>query len=463
MQAASLIIVGLVFSLALGWGVASASGLATIIPVALLAISLFLHYSVNRSTVQHSPIEEPDKKDVSPSVGGTLELSLEGRNYMIRLFATAFLVRFVLSILILLLDTGRYLDGDGVFCEDVAVRLNEFWKGIGAKPQIVEKGENGFYYLVSFQYYLFGYLPFVPKLFNCIVGSLIPPLVYRIALYCFHDRAAKIAAWLILLFPSFIIWSALNVKDSYVIFFMLFLMWNSIKLRDHFNPLTLLLVILSLVAIRSLRNYLAILILFAVVLNWFLVFSKRSLFQNYIFATVVLIVFIVASQFMGFTIISAEDVSLERLNDIRSDMAKETKHAAYHSDADISTPGRALRYFPIGLAYYLFSPFPWAIDFSRPRQLMAVPEILVWYYLIPSTIRGLLYTLRSNIMRASLLITMLMPLTVAFSFLEGNVGTAFRHRAHVLVILLIFSGVGWYLREDKKTKVAGPVGPYAIE
>ncbi len=41
-------------------------------------------------------------------------------------------------------------------------------------------------------------------------------------------------------------------------------------------------------------------------------------------------------------------------------------------------------------------------------------------------------------------------LTVFYSLMQGNVGTAYRLRAQLQVFLLMFVAVGWQLRQEKR-------------
>ena len=63
--------------------------------------------------------------------------------------------------------------------------------------------------------------------------------------------------------------------------------------------------------------------------------------------------------------------------------------SAYAPKADVSTTQGAIAVLPVGLAYLLFAPFPWAVH--NVRQALTVPETLVWYALMPALLRGLLF------------------------------------------------------------------------
>ncbi len=78
-------------------------------------------------------------------------------------------------------------------------------------------------------------------------------------------------------------------------------------------------------------------------------------------------------------------MTLNQMQVTRMDQAMWGK-SAYGTEYDVSTPGGALQALPVGLVYLLFAPFPWAI--SSVRQLLVLPETLVWYALMPAFVQG---------------------------------------------------------------------------
>ena len=114
--------------------------------------------------------------------------------------------------------------------------------------------------------------------------------------------------------------------------------------------------------------------------------------------------------------------------------------SGFGQDYDVSTPTGALATLPVGVVYLLFAPFPWAV--SGLRQALVVPETLVWYALMPAFVRGLAYGLKRHF-RAIMPITVFaVSLTLAYSLMQGNVGTAYRQRTQVSMFFFIFMAAG---------------------
>jgi hypothetical protein len=145
--------------------------------------------------------------------------------------------------------------------------------------------------------------------------------------------------------------------------------------------------------------------------------------------------------------------TLERLQITRSDQAA-LGHSSYERKADVSTTAGALSVLPVGLAYLLFAPFPWAV--RGIRQALTVPETLVWYALMPALVRGLLFTIRTRFRTALPILVFAASLTCAYAVFQGNVGTAYRQRTQVTMFyfILMAAGVVEKRRAQHKTRVS---------
>src|SRR5205823_8992312 len=88
------------------------------------------------------------------------------------------------------------------------------------------------------------------------------------------------------------------------------------------------------------------------------------------------------------------------------------------------TLGDLLALYPAALGYFLFAPFPWA---GRSlTQWLAVPDMLLWYALIPFTAVGAWAAIRRPLAWGPLAFALLYMLAVAP--ITANVGTLHRQR-----------------------------------
>lgn len=98
---------------------------------------------------------------------------------------------------------------------------------------------------------------------------------------------------------------------------------------------------------------------------------------------------------------------------------------------------RTIRYLPQGMAYALFAPFPWAA--TTRADLVAIPEMLLWYLLLALGVAAL-WLHRESWRRWLMLFLYVAALFTVLALGEGNVGTIFRHRMMVIPIVVVFSG-----------------------
>jgi hypothetical protein len=141
-------------------------------------------------------------------------------------------------------------------------------------------------------------------------------------------------------------------------------------------------------------------------------------------------------------------LSFERLQITRNDQA--TWGASAVEQVDVSTPQGALAALPTGLLYLLFAPFPWAL--RGVRQMLTLPETLVWYALWPALLRGLWQTLRHRLRPALPILVFAASLTVAYAIFQGNVGTAYRQRTQVTMFYFIFMAAGLVHRRRQRAQ-----------
>jgi hypothetical protein len=150
----------------------------------------------------------------------------------------------------------------------------------------------------------------------------------------------------------------------------------------------------------------------------------------------------------GFGLWEMERASLAHLNLQRKYSASvEGAEGSFRPEVDISSPGRAIAWLPVGIVYFLFSPFPWQV--LSGRQVFGLPDVVCFYLLLPSVIRGLLFAIRRRLRDSVMLLLVIVSITVLYAMVEGNVGIIFRHRAQVLVPLMVLAGLGIAAKREK--------------
>ncbi|HSW30852.1 MAG TPA: hypothetical protein VLH75_15305, partial [Longimicrobiales bacterium] len=256
---------------------------------------------------------------------------------------------------------------------------------------------------------------------------------------------AVMAVMLTMFFPSLVLWSTQNLRDPIVLLFTLALFLSVVRLRTHPSGRAFFGVVFSLSVLLLFRDYIAAMALFGLVGASF-ISKARGLPVNLLVGAVLFGLAILAYQQFGLGAQWVESASFEAISQHRSALA--TGGTAFRPGVDISTPLRGLQYFPIGMAFFLFSPFPWQL--GSMLSLMTLPEQLVWYALLPMVVGGGLYLVRERYHAVGPLLVFLALTTSIYALVEGNAGTAYRHRAQVLVFFLILASVGVVLRQVRR-------------
>jgi hypothetical protein len=114
---------------------------------------------------------------------------------------------------------------------------------------------------------------------------------------------------------------------------------------------------------------------------------------------------------------------------------------------DTTTPQGALKMLFVGSIYLLLSPFPWQVFGSIP-QLLTLPDVLLWWYLVfVFIVPGMRYAWQR---RPALLVSTLaftLPLIMFYGMMFGNIGLAYRQRAQLMPFLLVLVAAGYERRQ----------------
>jgi hypothetical protein len=368
-----------------------------------------------------------------------------------RLFWSALFVRVVLALVI-----HFWVANDDMFAPDQwtyhewGALLAQYWSGdtLLAPDSVLPEGRKGYVYIVGAIYFLFGASPLLPKLANCLIGALIVPTVFDVALRMGASapaalRAATFATW----FPSLVLWSSLNIRDAWIVLVILLICRESLILQERPRLSSLLLLALGVFAIVQLRDYILFAVAGPMVLS-FLAWRSRNMGRNLVLGGMVALGVIYADQSAGANR-RLRTFDLEQIHTIR--YWNTVGASSQFEQADISTPGKAILFLPKGLAYFLLAPFPWVL--GSIRQVLAAPETLFFYWLIPWMIRGIRHLIRHHLGSSLMVLLISAGLTLGYALGEGNAGTAYRHRAQILCFFLIFAAVGL---DQKPRRARGP-------
>jgi hypothetical protein len=305
-------------------------------------------------------------------------------------------------------------------------------------------------------YYVTGKNMLAAQSFCGVIGAATAPMVYFCAKKLFaNNRVARFSALAIAFFPSFVIWSGQLLKDGVVIFLLVVAMTMVLQLQEKLSYAAVVALLIALGGIVTIRFYIFYMLAIAVAGSFVIGVSEKS--TSIVRRSAILLMLGLGLTYFG--VLRSANTDFEKYGDLdkiqlsRMDLAR-SADSGFNEDADVSTTEGALTTLPVGLAYLMLAPFPWQL--GSLRQTITLPEVLVWWALIPFMISGIIFSVRSRLRTAFPILFFSATLTLAYSIFQGNVGTAYRQRTQIQVFLFIFIAVGWELwkekREDRKAE-----------
>lgn len=126
---------------------------------------------------------------------------------------------------------------------------------------------------------------------------------------------------------------------------------------------------------------------------------------------------------------------------------------AFGADSVTGQVGSNLLYLPVGLSAVVLQPFPWQESRGSAMSLAKL-EMLVWYPLLALALVGLL-SLRRCLPALLLPVVIGSGAAVMWALVEGNFGTAYRHRGELVwVVALLAAAGGQRLRASGRSRAS---------
>jgi len=305
------------------------------------------------------------------------------------------------------------------------------------------KVNRGFIYFVAGVYYLFGRNVILVQFLNGIIGALTPIVILELGLLLYERRVAMTAMLLTAFFPQMIFWSAALYKDPAVMLAIAANILAVFRLRLRMSAYWVAVYLATAAALVFLRFYIFYAI-GAATLAGMLMRHRRGMVLG--LATQVVLIAGLISLFLYTPVgqemlMNSRFLDLQLLNLSRMDLAR--AGSGFAATADVSTVSGILTVLPLGVAYLLFAPFPWSI--VNLRQALALPDVLMWYALVPALIRGILYAHR-RLRETMPILIFTTALTLAYGAFLGNAGTAYRQRTQVMMFYFLFVADGIHRR-----------------
>ncbi|MFH1478578.1 MAG: glycosyltransferase family 39 protein [Candidatus Omnitrophota bacterium] len=373
-------------------------------------------------------------------------------NFLLTLFIVAFLLRILVSLCLynlvfLYKGTGGLL-GDGWAYSENGYEIVKMWKAGITNVSIVTKnmlkisntgtlGNHDFY---NARIYSFtGKSPLSLVFINCLAGSLVAIMTYKMTEQLSNRKAAMLAAILTSFWPSTFLWSIQNYKEPIVVFLICFLMWIALNLTRRFRFYLLFSIIGLMVVLKEFREIALFAILVSLLFSILFSLSiRKEMYFLIIFIGLIVAFFYLQKFKSSLPKIFEYESLLEWMQRMRS--YRSYGNLAFLADWDITSIPIFIIFLPIALIAAWLAPFPWQLgSFS---QIIAMPEMIIFYCCIPSMIYGIRFILKNRFKQGAFIIIYISITSAILALIDSNIGTLFRHRAMILPFCFIFIAIG---------------------
>ena len=385
--------------------------------------------------------------------------------FLLRLFVAALVARIILGTAIFIYHGQEFFGGDAITYDFFGRALLYGWGGDkyyqGIAERFVHGGEAsgwGMVYLVAAVYWLIGRNMLAVQFMNAVLGSATAVLIYLCAHQVFRNiKVARLAGFAVAFYPSLVLWSAQGLKDGPTVFLLALAIFCTLRLGEKLSIKYVAILLAALLGLIALRFYIFYMMCVAIGGAFFIGMQSvtATSFARQFTAIVLLGL---ALTYVGITRTAAIQFerygNLETVQRSRADLAR-SADSGFGRDVDVSTTEGALSTIPLGIIYLLFAPFPWQL--TSLRQSITLPEMMIWWVTFPFLVVGLWFAIRYRLRMISPILIFTVMLTLAYSVFQGNVGTAYRQRAQILVFYFIFTAVGlvlfWEKRAERKQRI----------
>jgi hypothetical protein len=321
---------------------------------------------------------------------------------------------------------------------------------------------RGHYYSVILGYLYFLTLPemLVGQLFGVWLAVISVILVYLIVLETGSSK--KLAFWVGLItaiYPSYLLFGSLLLKDVFVIPLILFGLLLTLKLIKNFLWRNFVIFYITLGAVIHFRFYVGYALLFTFIPCWLLL-GKLQLKKKIVYGMIIILLLGFLPQFFGYGYYGFKTIkdylAPEKINFYREiaytpptllpvDVEETPKNffsklsfKAFPNLGKVSDESGSSSSIKVNtkiesLACVLLGPFPWQIQ--NYRQLFVFLEIIPWYLLLFFITKGIFVTLRRKRIALPLLVFSVLSLGVLALFIT-NFGIITRIRIPSFIALL---------------------------
>ena len=299
-------------------------------------------------------------------------------------------------------------------------------------------------WLIAIPYSLFGRSILMAKSITLFFGIGTVFLGWLLAKKVWDDHSANKVGWVIALFPSLILYSALVLREMYICFFLVVAFYGVVGWirNNNLNSIILATTGFAIATFFHGAIFIGLIVFLIIVSSVLLIKILKSLLNNKISLKRFLILFLITIS-SGYYLSSK--VKIPYLGTFASSIHIDTiiRRTDKATTGDASWPEwtKSKSIFemvykaPVRSIYFMFAPFPW--DIKKISHMIGMLDGLIYIYLFYLIVLNIKNIWKDPILRTILII--LLSYILIFGFGVGNFGTAIRHRVKFAVIIVLLA------------------------
>lgn len=389
--------------------------------------------------------------------------------FLIAVIACMAITRFFLANLVMEARGGRLTQDEGLYSTKAVVKTYEsagipdFEKKIAGffddDGDILNKdyGYNVYTYLLTGFYYIFGYQIQAARFINVFLNIMVFLFMFYTAKELFGPKVAKVSSAVFAFFPSTTLWSVSIGIDTLALLCVSAYLFSLISAITKFSLKWVAAMAVLYFMLDPFRGFAASALLFVTIFGFLWVLFERMTKRARILAGLVCILLALC-----FILTPLASIAADKLNKgIHVIINRQSAFATVDDGGYLTFPAHCYRDFTCGftdlsaaytkgMTYVLFSPFPW--DIGSKLQLMAYPQVILWYCMLPFIAYGFYLGYKKSRLPALVMFLYCFLVFSTLALAEGNVGSLFRHKDMAVPFTLIYFAAGILAFTERPTK-----------
>ncbi len=384
----------------------------------------------------------------------------QSRDAQTALFLVAFFLRFAASVAIYQYgfdaitgdeDSSGWING---------LYLQEVWKGRGigilrlpvAALEEIRARHEGYRLLLATFIQLTGVTGRLPAAsLGACCGALTVVFTFRIARELFSPRIALYSGCLACVYPALIVWSAMTIKEPFVLMLETAILYLVVVLRKKSCNLWLVSLTTLLVSVlcefRYYAGYMAVVTIAPVLARPMAGCRRfRAVLAALVFLLLIVVEFSILEepQHLGMLNSQRQFHTASFYTGFRESVSIGSQSgSAFNRGFDLHSPFGFAAALLYGSVHLLLAPFPWNYMHASPRFWCTAPEQAFWWCLFfAGVVPGLIHTIRTRREEMCPFLAFYGTRILFYSLMFGNIGLAYRQRSQFLPWLLITAVVG---------------------